>query len=128
MAGHKGSCLALMGEVFSGVLSDAAVGNEIGSMYKHMDRPQNVGHFFCLFNVSAFMDVAEMKTRLDAMIDRIKACRPRPGVEEIIVPGEGVHRRAEKNRRLGIIIGQETIKELQALATEYQIPFNVRPL
>ncbi len=128
MAGHKGSALALMGEVFSGVLSGAAVGNEIGSMYKHMDRPQNVGHFFCLFNVSAFMDVAEMKTRLDAMIDRIKACRPRPGVEEIIVPGEGAHRRAEKNRRLGIIIGQETIKELQALATEYQIPFNVRPL
>jgi LDH2 family malate/lactate/ureidoglycolate dehydrogenase len=128
MAGHKGSALALMGEVFSGVLSGAAVGNEIGSMYKHMDRPQNVGHFFCLFDVSAFMDVAEMKSRIDAMIDRIKACKPRPGIEEILVPGEGAHRRAQQNRRRGIAIGLETIKELTTLAGEYQIPFNLKPL
>jgi len=128
MAGHKGSALALMAEVFSGVLSGAAVGNEIGSMYKHMDRPQDVGHFFCLFDVSAFLDVAAMKHRLDRMIDRIKACRRRPGVDEILVPGERSHLKAEQNRRCGIAIGPETVHELQALAAEYQIPFHLKPL
>ncbi len=55
MAGHKGYALALMVEVFSSILSGAAVGPEIGSMYKDVDRKQNVGHFFCLFDIAAFL-------------------------------------------------------------------------
>ena len=51
----------MMVEMFSGVLSGAAVGTAVGSMYKHMDRPQDVGHFFCLLDVAAFMDVGRMK-------------------------------------------------------------------
>ena len=42
MAGHKGYALALMAEIFAGVLSGAAVGGSIGSMYKDMDRKQDV--------------------------------------------------------------------------------------
>jgi len=123
MAGHKGAALALMVEAFSGVLSGAAVGSEVGSMYKHMDRPQNVGHFFWLVDVAAFMDVAEMKRRMDAMIDRIKACRPRADVTEILVPGEPEFRKAQQNRQLGIPIGDETIREMKTLAEEYKLPF-----
>lgn len=128
MAGHKGSALAMLVEVFCGVLSGAAVGSEVGSMYKHMDRPQNVGHFFCLFDATAFLEVGEMKRRLDAMIDRIKACRRRPGVAEILVPGEQEHRKAEHNRRSGIPLGPETIEELRILAAGYGIPFELEPL
>jgi LDH2 family malate/lactate/ureidoglycolate dehydrogenase len=38
MAGHKGYALALMVELFSGVLSGAAIGPDVGSMYKNLDR------------------------------------------------------------------------------------------
>ena len=68
MAGHKGAALAAMVELFSGVLSGAAVGSDVGSMYKHMDREQNVGHFFCLLDVAAFVDPDELKQRVDQMI------------------------------------------------------------
>lgn len=128
MAGHKGAALALLVEVFSGVLSGSAVGAEIGSMYKHLDRPQNVGHFFCLMDVAAFMNVAAMKARMDAMIDRIKACRRRPGVDEILVPGEPEARKAADNRAHGIPIGDETVAELHALAEEYKIAFDLAPM
>src|SRR4029079_17849541 len=37
MAGHKGYALAMMVEVFSSVLSGAAIGSSIGSMYKNLD-------------------------------------------------------------------------------------------
>ena len=66
MGGHKGAAMAMMVELFSGVLSGAAVGSDIGSMYKDMDRAQNVGHFFCLFDLAAFMDVDVMQDRTDA--------------------------------------------------------------
>ncbi len=128
MAGHKGVALAMMVEMFSSVLSGAAVGQEIGSMYKHMDREQNVGHFFCLFDIAAFMDPALFRRRTDAMIDRIKTCRRRPGVEEILVPGERSHRKALENRSKGIPIDEVTVAELKGLCQEFGIPFTVQTL
>src|SRR5688572_24825558 len=85
MAGHKGYALALMVEVLSSVLSGSAVGPSIGSMYKNLDRKQDVGHFFCLLDIAAFMDVPQFIERIDDMIDGIKSCRKRPGVEEILI-------------------------------------------
>src|SRR5688500_9917649 len=123
MAGHKGYALALMVEVLSGVLSGAAVGSEIGSMYKDLDRKQDVGHFFCLLDIDAFVDVAEFKRRIDAMIDAIKACRKRPGVKEILVPGERSPRTVAENRRLGVKLDAATLKELTALAQEFSVSF-----
>jgi len=128
MAGHKGYALALMVEVFSGVLSGSAVGNEIGSMYKHLDRPQNVGHFFCLIDIEAFMDVDEFKSRLDRTIDQIKSCRLRPGSDEILVPGERSHRQAEANRRQGIAINPETLRELEGLAEQSGVAIELEPV
>lgn len=116
MAGHKGYALALLVEMLSSVLSGAAIGPDIGSMYKELDRPQDVGHFFCLLSIDAFMDPALFKDRVDQTVDRIKASRRRPGVEEILVPGERSARTAETNRRLGIPLPSATTRELDALA------------
>ena len=126
MAGHKGYALAMMVEVLSGVLSGAAVGADIGSMYKNMDRPQDVGHFFCLLDVEAFMGRAVFLERIDSMIDRIKACRKRPGTDEIFVPGERSARAACENRRRGIPLGPETIEELQELCATYGLAFDLQ--
>lgn len=119
MAGHKGYALALLVEMLSGVLSGAAVGPEIGSMYKELDRPQDVGHFFCLLDIDAFMDPAVFKERVHRTIDGIKSSRRRPGVEEILVPGERSARTAERNRRLGIPLAPATVRELDELGERH---------
>jgi LDH2 family malate/lactate/ureidoglycolate dehydrogenase len=113
MAGHKGYALALMVELLSGVLSGAAIGPEIGSMYKNLDRKQDVGHFFCLLHIDAFMDQGEFIRRVDETIERLKAGRKMAGTEEILVPGERSARIAAENARLGIPIGAETWKEIE---------------
>ena len=59
------------------------------------------------------------------MIDRIKACRRRPGVDEILVPGESTHRKALDNRAHGIPVGDATAAELKTLCEEYDIPFEM---
>lgn len=125
MAGHKGYALALMVEAFSSVLSGAAVGPAIGSMYKQMDRKQDVGHFFCLLDIEAFMDVAEFKRRMDHAIDDIKSCRRRPGVEEILVPGERSHQRAQHNLAHGIALDDATLSELETLCRELDVEFSL---
>jgi LDH2 family malate/lactate/ureidoglycolate dehydrogenase len=124
MAGHKGYALALMAELFSGVLSGSAIGPSVGSMYKNLDRPQNVGHFFCLFDVGAFLDYSEYLRRIDETIDRIKASQRRLGVEEILVPGERSARIAERNATEGVPIGPETLAELRQWCERLEVAFD----
>lgn len=127
MAGHKGYALALMAEVFSGVLSGSAFGYSVGSMYKDMGKKQDVGHFFCLMDIDAFMEVSLFKERIDRMIDELKATRKRQGVGEILVPGERSFRKARENREKGITLDDETINELRELCGEFKLPFNIVP-
>ncbi|HTF63932.1 MAG TPA: Ldh family oxidoreductase, partial [Edaphobacter sp.] len=124
MSGHKGYALAMMVEVFSGVLSGAAIGPGIGSMYKDLDRKQDVGHFFCLLNISAFLDLSDFKKRIDETVDRIKRSKRRPGVEEILVSGERSSRNVAINEALGISVSDETLTELEQWCDRLRIPFD----
>ena len=123
MAGHKGYALALMIELFTSVLSGAAVGPAVGSMYKNLDRKQDVGHFFCLTHIDAFLSLPEFIQRVDSMIDDIKASRKRPGVEEILVPGERSARNAALNRKLGVPVSPATQAELEQWCNRLNVPF-----
>lgn len=125
MAGHKGYALALMVELFSSVLSGSAIGSGIGSMYKNMDRKQDVGHFFCLFHIEAFLDYAEYLRRIDATIDGIKSCKKRPGVDEILVPGERSARQAARHASEGISVSKETLLELRQWCSHLNVPFDL---
>ena len=126
MAGHKGYALAFMIEVFSSVLSGSAIGAGIGSMYKDLDRKQDVGHFFCLLNIEAFMDLATFKKRIDRTIDQLKGSKRRPGVEEILVPGERSSRKALLNLTEGVLLAEETLAELQRWCDRLGVPFDLR--
>jgi LDH2 family malate/lactate/ureidoglycolate dehydrogenase len=121
MAGHKGYALALMVELLSGTLSGSAIGPDVGSMYKNLDRRQDVGHFFCVLDVGAFMDRAEFIARIEATIDRLKAGRKLAGVDEILVPGERSTRIAEANQRQGIPVGAETWKEIESWCARFNV-------
>lgn len=125
MAGHKGYALALMIEVFSSVLSGSAIGSNIGSMYKHMDRKQDVGHFFCLINIDALMDLATFKQRIDETIDVLKNSKRRPGVEEILIPGERSARVAAANRKFGISLTPDTLREIADWCKHLNINFDL---
>lgn len=124
MAGHKGYALALMVEMLSGVLSGAAIGPDVGSMYKNFDRKQNVGHFFCLLDIEAFMDRPEFLSRVDETIDKLKAGRKLAGVTEILVPGELEARKAAINNAQGIPVSPETVAELEQWCSRLNIAFN----
>lgn len=124
MAGHKGYALALMVEIFSGVLSGAAVGSDVGSMYKNLDRKQDVGHFFCLLDISAFMDRETFDDRMSWMVDHLKGNKLRPGTEEILIPGERSARAAINSEKSGVVLGSETVVELEKWCRHFGIVFD----
>lgn len=123
MAGHKGYALALLVEVLSGVLSGASIGSNVGSMYKNLDRKQDVGHFFCLLDIDAFIDRDKFDDRMEWMVERLKATKKQTGFEEILIPGERSARAATQSARDGVALSKETVAELERWCQRFGMSF-----
>jgi LDH2 family malate/lactate/ureidoglycolate dehydrogenase len=110
---HKGSGLAMLMDIFGGVLSGAAFAGGVGDQYKAYDRPQDVGHFFFAMRPDLFVPMAEYRWRMDTLIERVRACPKAEGCDEILIPGEPEARCEETRRRTGIPYSAGEIEALQ---------------
>ncbi len=113
LGAYKGYGLATIVEVFSSVLSGAAVASEIGAMFTDASTPQRMGHFFGALDVAGFLPVDEFRARVDALIAYLKSVPKADGVEEILVAGEPEARRAAVNRVAGIPLAEDVVTAIQ---------------
>ena len=102
--GHKGFGLGLIVQAF-GLLGGAAV------IPGHDD-----GYVFIAFRPDLLMPLADLKRELGALIDRVKAVPPLPGVAEIRIPGEQSAKNRERLLREGLEIDRLVYDRLTALA------------
>jgi LDH2 family malate/lactate/ureidoglycolate dehydrogenase len=102
MGGPKGSGLAIMMDIFSGVISGAGFGGDVADQYKTFDRPQNVGHFFLAMKPDLFVSETDYKARMDTLAERIRAVPKASGVGEILLPGEPEARESVHRLHAGI--------------------------
>lgn len=116
MAGHKGYGLALMIDVLSGVLTGAASGTEVVDLYDAGDSPQNIGHFFIVVSVEAFMPMSVFTDRLEQYLGQIRSQPRLPGVDRIFLPGDLESDAAERALTDGVLLPLSGIAELDALA------------
>jgi len=121
--GPKGSGIALMIDIFSGILSGAEFGSHIGSLYDDFSKPQNVGNFIMVFNIANFCPIEEFKGRIELMRQEIKSLPKAKGVDEILLPGEIEFRRYIENKRTGVQLSPEVIKELREVGELLSIKF-----
>lgn len=115
MGGPKGSALAVMMDVFSGVLSGSAFAGGVTGPYD-MSRPGDVGHFIVAIKPDLFMSLDEFKERMDVLYQRVVGAEKMHGVERIYFPGEIEQLREEERLRDGIPYVQEEIDALNAEA------------
>jgi LDH2 family malate/lactate/ureidoglycolate dehydrogenase len=113
IGGPKGSGLAMLMDIFCGVLSGAAFAGDVGDQYKAFDRPQDVGHFFLAMKPDLFVPLDEVRARMDVLVGRIKACPRAEGCDEILMPGEIEAREEAKRRRSGIPYAASEIAALE---------------
>jgi len=121
VGGHKGYGLALMVELLSGALTGAGVMDEVLSYVQHPDKSCNSGHFFMAINVGAFIPIAEFKSRLDAMVRKIRSSAKMQGVERIYVPGEMEAEEQEKVRVRGLLLDDTTLSDLKQVAEDLDV-------
>lgn len=122
-AGPKGYGLAFMVEILGGVLAGAAVGHEIGNMYRDFDRPQNVGHWMMAIDVKRLLPLVDFTDRIGDLIGMAHATEPAPGAAGVLVPGEPEERIKTDRTVSGIPLAPATIAELTELGERCAVAF-----
>lgn len=101
MGGPKGSALAIMMDVFSGVLSGSAFAGHVTNPYDP-SRPADVGHFLVAIKPDLFMSMEDFKERMEYLYQRIVGSDKMAGVDRIYMPGELEQLVHEERSRSGI--------------------------
>jgi ureidoglycolate dehydrogenase (NAD+) len=120
-AGPKGYALGLMVEILAGVLTGAAVGREVGSMYNTWDKPVNTGHIFLAIDIGRFYPLTDFLTRVDQLLEWIKSIPAKRDGEGVRVPGELRAQYAQAYSREGIPLPLHTASDLHKLAEELKV-------
>jgi ureidoglycolate dehydrogenase (NAD+) len=121
LGGPKGYGLALMVELLAGALSGAGTGSGVGRMYDDWDRPQDVGHMFLVIDPDAAVGRDAFATATSALTASLKAVRPAPGVERVLVPGELEAEHERRSSEAGIALPDALRHELIALGERYGV-------
>ncbi|KAK4237323.1 Malate/L-lactate dehydrogenase [Achaetomium macrosporum] len=115
MGGPKGSALAIMMDVFSGVLSGSAFAGGVAGPYD-MSRPGDVGHFIIALKPDLFMSLEEFRSRMDVLYQRVVGSDKMQDVERIYFPGEIEQLNEQRRLKKGIPLVQAEIDALNAEA------------
>ncbi len=121
--GVKGSVLATLMDLMSGVFTGANFGGEVKSLYFDHSEPQNVGHLFFAIRPDLFLSLTDFGARMDEFYGRIKDLPRAAGVNEIMLPGEPEQRREDQRRRDGIPVTANVVADLVAEAKAAGVPF-----
>jgi len=114
IAGFKGSGLAWMVDIMSGVLTGANHGGKVKDPFDDFTGPQNVGHFFLVLKPNLFVGKNYIK-RIKENIRAIKKLPKIKGVKEILYPGQGMNSRYKRNLKKGIVIQKNILEEIKKL-------------
>jgi ureidoglycolate dehydrogenase (NAD+) len=120
VGGHKGYGLALLVDLFAGLLSNAAYLTHVKSWIDAPDEPQNLGHFFILIDTQRLGSSQWLADRMSDFASILHDSPPVDSNQPVIVPGQIELAKMERQRRDGVVIDDNTLALLHqyaALAT-----------
>ena len=113
IAGFRGSGLAWMVDILSGVLTGGNHSGRVKDPFEDFTGPQNIGHLFITFKTNLF--VKDYNKRIKDNIKRVKRLPKVKGIKEIMYPGQNKYKRYKMNLNKKIKISKIINKELEIL-------------
>ena len=114
IAGYKGSGLAWMVDILSGVLTGSSHGGKTKDPFDDFTGTQNIGHLFITINPKLFIGknfLKEMKKNI-ALVKKLPKAK---GFNSILYPGERKNKTYKKNLNKDIFIPSKILKEIKEL-------------
>ena len=119
IAGFRGSGLAWMVDILSGVLTGGNHAGRVKDPFDDFTGPQNIGHLFFAFKPNLF--VSDYNKRIKNNIRTIKALPKIKGINEIMYPGQNKFKRFKINSRKKINIPSNIKKDITKLVSKNTI-------
>lgn len=104
IGGHKGYGLALLVDLFAGLMSNAAYLTHVKSWVDAPDQPQDLGHFFILIDTARLGSAAWLAQRMADFAAILHASPPAEAGKPVIVPGEIELANMARQQRDGIAL------------------------
>jgi LDH2 family malate/lactate/ureidoglycolate dehydrogenase len=114
IAGFRGSGLAWMVDILSGVLTGGNHAGRVKDPFTDFSGPQNIGHLFFVLKPNLFVGNSFNK-RIKDNIKTIKKLPKIKGVKEILYPGQSKFNRFKSNLKKEINISKVVLKDLEYL-------------
>ena len=114
IAGFRGSGLAWMVDILSGVLTGGNHAGRVKDPFTDFSGPQNIGHLFFVLRPNLFVGSTYIK-RIKDNIKTIKKLPKIKGVKEILYPGQNKFKRFKNNLKKEIVISKAVLKDLEYL-------------
>ena len=113
IAGYRGSGLAWMVDILSGVLTGSNHAGKVKDPFVDFSGPQNVGHLFLTFKSNLFQ-----KNFVKRIKDNIRIIKKLPklkGIKKILYPGESKFLRHKNNLKKNISIKKNVLIDIKEL-------------
>ncbi len=114
IAGFKGSGLAWMVDIVSGVFTGANHGGKVKDPFDDLTGPQNVGHLFIVIKPNIFVGKNYL-SRIKKNLITVKKLPKANKIKKILYPGENKYANYKKNLKKGIEIPKNILKEINKL-------------
>ena len=113
IAGFRGSGLAWMVDILSGVITGSNHGGKVKDPFDDFTGPQNIGHLFITIKTNLFVN--NYNKRIKENIQRIKKLPRIKGTKKIVYPGQNKFSRYAKNIKKKINIPKNIKREIEIL-------------
>ena len=117
IGGFKGSGLAWMVDILSGVFTGSSHGGKIKDPFDDFSGPQNMGHLFITINPKIFIGNKFVK-EMQKNIKLVKKLPKAKGFTNILYPGERKNKTYKKNLNKDISIPSKILREMEKLNAE----------
>ncbi|MNL05622.1 putative oxidoreductase YjmC [compost metagenome] len=113
IGGHKGYGLALMVDLFAGLLSNAAYLTHVKSWVDAPDEPQNLGHFFLLIDTKRLGSAQWLTERMNDFASILHDSPAAEASRPVIQPGEIELAKMAAQREGGIAMDADVLTLLR---------------
>lgn len=114
MGGPKGAALALIVDVFAGMLSGSKYGPDVKTFHELVGHT-GAGAFLMAIKVDEFVADDVFKALINEHLSAYKKVKKAKGVAEILLPGEIESRKERESRQHGVEIDPQVMEGLQEM-------------
>jgi LDH2 family malate/lactate/ureidoglycolate dehydrogenase len=125
MGGPKGSAIALMVDIVSGILSGSRYARDLKSFHTP-EGSTGVGAALTVINIANFMPLPKFKELITGYITAMKGLKKAQGFNEIYLPGEIEQKKEKQCRLTGVELDDNAAAAINELLEKIGSPNRVR--